>query len=305
MHMPGFTKLFNSILHSTIWSESNDTRILWITMLAMSDRNGCVNASVPGLARMAGITVEETQASLAKFQEPDQFSRTSDFEGRRIKVIDGGWHLLNHGKYREMLSTEERREYNRKKQAERRQKLSSTSADSSMTVNDNQQNQHIAEAEADTKEEKSAASPPKVRKEATGDHAALLKLWTEEYPKHHDGEPYLISGGKDGKAASELLKASGKTPAQLHRMFIAAWAHPKEFNCKAASTLSGFLSRYNEIREELNALHPKSNGGQQPPDYTKTEWPAWLKAQGIEFQEYQFAPEFMRGDFQRQRKSKA
>ena len=147
--MAGFTKLFNSILDSTIWQEPNETRLLWITMLAMSDARGEVQASIPGLARRAGITIDECEAGLVTLTEPDRYSRTTDHEGRRIAKIDGGWRLLNHGRYRELLSTEERREYNRKKQAEWRATRQTIVNDMSITVNHNKQCQHISEAEAE------------------------------------------------------------------------------------------------------------------------------------------------------------
>lgn len=151
--MAGYTKLFNSILHSTIWSEPDHVRIVWITMLAMSDQYGDVQAAVPGLARMAGKSVEEVEDAISRFQQPDPYSRTTDNEGRRVEVIEGGWHLLNHGKYRQLMSAEERKEYNRKKQAERRAKIkvSMTVNDSQLHVKDNQQSKHIAEADTDTK----------------------------------------------------------------------------------------------------------------------------------------------------------
>ncbi len=159
-----FTKLFSSILDSTIWSEPDYVRILWITMLAMSDKYGEVSASIPGLARRAGITVEQTEDGIKRFMSPDQYSRTPDFEGRRISVLEnhGGWLLLNHGKYRALMSAEERKEYNRLKQAERRARLSRLNTSNSqthcqhlsLTVNDNQQCQHIAEAEAEAEADK-------------------------------------------------------------------------------------------------------------------------------------------------------
>ena len=43
--MNGFTKLFQSILTSSVWSEDNETRIVWITMLALADQNGSVSAT--------------------------------------------------------------------------------------------------------------------------------------------------------------------------------------------------------------------------------------------------------------------
>jgi hypothetical protein len=53
---------------------------------------------------------------------PDPDSRTEDYEGRRIEVVDGGWRLINHAKYRAKMSEAERLEYKRRKQAEYRQR---------------------------------------------------------------------------------------------------------------------------------------------------------------------------------------
>ena len=102
----GFTKLYATILTSSVWSLDNATRILWITMLALSDANGFVAASLVGLAHLAHLTLPETKAALEKLEGKDEFSRTPDHEGRRIKPIDGGWLILNYAKYREpQLST--------------------------------------------------------------------------------------------------------------------------------------------------------------------------------------------------------
>lgn len=126
-------------------------------MLAMSDRNGDVFASMPGLAKRAGITLPECETAITAFLSPDQYSRTKDYEGRRIAEIDGGWTLLNHAKYRALLSAEERKEYNRRKQAERRDKLKNQAL--SKNVNDSQlqsakytHTEAEAEAEADKRQ---------------------------------------------------------------------------------------------------------------------------------------------------------
>lgn len=150
MSMPGYTKLFNSILASTIWRAPNTTRIVWITMLAMADKDGIVEGSVPGLADFARVEVEEARQALAELLAPDPDSRTGDHEGRRIEVVDGtGWRLLNHGKYRAKMSEDERREYNRQKQAEWR-----TRKKPSNSVNDSQsQSAKSAQAEAHSKAE--------------------------------------------------------------------------------------------------------------------------------------------------------
>jgi len=122
-----FTKLFSSIVSSTIWQESLETKIVWITMLALSDRDGIVDASVPGLAKQAGVTLEQTEQALSVLESPDPYSRTKDHEGRRVEPVDGGWRLLNHSKYREKLSREDRREKAANRQRVKRERESSRS----------------------------------------------------------------------------------------------------------------------------------------------------------------------------------
>ena len=118
--MAGYTKLFESILDSTIWGESAETRVVWITMLAMRNRNHVVESSLPGLAHRARVSLEDCEKAVRRFLGPDKFSRSREHEGRRIKAVDGGWMILNGEKYRQRMSLEERREYQRVKQAEYR-----------------------------------------------------------------------------------------------------------------------------------------------------------------------------------------
>ncbi|GAB1407688.1 hypothetical protein MASR1M8_16070 [Thermomonas brevis] len=108
-----YTKLFRSIAASTIVSEPVATRWLWVTMLSQADKAGKVYASVPGLARIANISIAECEEGLRCFMSPDPYSRTSDHEGRRVEAFDGGWRLLNHAKYDAMRNEAERREKKR------------------------------------------------------------------------------------------------------------------------------------------------------------------------------------------------
>lgn len=108
-----FTKLFSGITESTVWVEPYATRVLWVSMLSWADKRGRVFGSVPGIARRAGINVDEAEAALASFLSPDRHSRTKDNDGRRIEPIDGGWRLLNYAKYRELRDHEDRLDYQR------------------------------------------------------------------------------------------------------------------------------------------------------------------------------------------------
>lgn len=121
--MQTWTPLFSSIVTSSIWSESKETKIVWITLLALKDRFGKVDGAVPGLARVAGVTVKECEAALKVLESADSYSRTQEHEGKRIRKVDGGWLVLNHLKHRDAIGGESRREYKRRWQAEKRAKL--------------------------------------------------------------------------------------------------------------------------------------------------------------------------------------
>jgi hypothetical protein len=155
----GYTKLFSSIVTSTIWVESDRTRIVWITMLAMADRNGEIQASIPGLARLAGVPIPDCEEALAKFIAPDRYSRTPNDEGRRIEKIEGGWALLNHAKYREMASRDDSKAANTERQRRHREKEKRngivTPCNATVTPSNVKVTHplHIAEAEAEAEAE--------------------------------------------------------------------------------------------------------------------------------------------------------
>lgn len=108
-----YTKLDHGIVGSTVWQTPNGTRLVWITMLALCDQHGYVGASIPGLASIARVTFEECQEAIRCFLAPDPWSRTKDYEGRRIAEVDGGWVLLNHAKYKANQDKEAKRERSR------------------------------------------------------------------------------------------------------------------------------------------------------------------------------------------------
>ena len=102
-----YVKLFGTILDSSIWLEDHATVRLWITLLAMADAEGYVRAAQPMLARRARVSKEECEQALKKLSEPDPYSGTQEFDGKRIETTDGGWFLLNYTKYREIRTRQQ------------------------------------------------------------------------------------------------------------------------------------------------------------------------------------------------------
>lgn len=103
--MGGFIKLFGSILDSTIWDTPPAITKVWITMMAMADRDGVVSASVPGLARRARVSMAIAEKALETFMAPDPHSKSQELEGRRIQKVEGGWSLVNYEKHRDDRGT--------------------------------------------------------------------------------------------------------------------------------------------------------------------------------------------------------
>lgn len=192
MTTDSFTKLSAGILASTVWQEPNSTRIVWITMLALADRNGEIAASIPGLAHLARVSIQEAETALQTFMAPDPYSRTPDNEGRRVEACMGGWRLLNHAAYRARRDSEETRERKRQWDRENRPSGHARSADSptqSDAVRPNRPSP--TQAEADTEAEKEQKHEQK-RERVPRSSVRFEEFWTA-YPNK--------KGKKDAEAA--------------------------------------------------------------------------------------------------------
>lgn len=120
--MSSYAKLFSSIVHSTVWREPDHVRLVWVTMLALSDVDGVVEASIPGLADAARVSLERCEDALDRLASPDPYSRNPAHEGRRIRAIPGGWLLLNREAYRDKQSPEEVRAKARERKRRQRER---------------------------------------------------------------------------------------------------------------------------------------------------------------------------------------
>lgn len=217
-----FTKLFSSITESTIWVEDDRTRLVWITMLAMCDRKGRVWASIPGLANRARVPVEDAERAVEKFLLPDKYSRTPDFEGKRIEIIDGGWRLLNHEKYRSIRDEEAILESKRNYINTRRGKERVSKG-----VEDVDRSRANAEAEAEA-EAKAEKKPRKARRSSPSE---TDDEWIEGLKAKDCYKPINIS--------TELGKAqtwAGTNSRKCTRQFFVNWLNRALESARTIST---------------------------------------------------------------------
>jgi len=221
----GFTKLFNTIVTSTIWREDNETRILWITMLAISDRFGEVSGSVPGMAAIANISEEGCRRAITKLESPDPDSRTSDDEGRRIRKIEGGWHITNYEKYRALLTHEERKEYKRIKQRQYRAKAPNVDNCGQLLNNVERGGHcgHSTDADADANKEKISILTEKVLNSASESASPAPEQW-EQF------SAWCFSKG--GEPTKRGFKTWQQTQANKHKGYV---LHGKFLTARAAN----------------------------------------------------------------------
>jgi hypothetical protein len=265
--MTGYTKLFSQILDSTVWREDDHARILWITMLAMADRDGIVQSSIPGLADRARISIEHCEAGLKRFQQPDKYSKSKEDEGRRIRPIEGGWLLINHGKYRALMSREDQREKARIRK--QNQRLRDSQCDTSHPVTPGHECHDIAkaeaEADADLKKKSISSNPDGLDAIVSAVFVYYLER-AERNPKTYALTPARMRVGK--ARLKECLKKAGgdlDRATELMKMAVDALAasdwhmgrDPKTGGKRYCDWKQHLFKNYEKMEEWWNAWEAK------------------------------------------------
>jgi len=119
--MSGYTPLFGEIVTSSIWNEDAYTCKVWVTLMALADIDGNVFAAAAGLAPVARVSIEQCKKAIQILSSPDPESRSDEQEGRRIIPIEGGWHIVNHAKYRKKAKS--RAEYIRQWRLQKKKEI--------------------------------------------------------------------------------------------------------------------------------------------------------------------------------------
>lgn len=102
--MSGYTPLYETLLTGTLYGRWPHNGI-WACLLSRASREGVIDEVPASLAAAIGVPVELLLDCIKDFMSPDEGSRSSTDEGRRLAPIDPhrgwGWKIINHSKYRE------------------------------------------------------------------------------------------------------------------------------------------------------------------------------------------------------------
>lgn len=220
--MKSWTPLWSMIVTSTLWSESKDVKILFVTLLALKDADGLVVATTAGLSRLSNLTFEECVEAIKVLESPDLRSdQNQEFEGRRIERIDGGWKILNHKKYRDMIQSIRRKEYQADWQADYRERM---------------------KAEKEVPQATTLTAPPNGKEwNPTPEQIRLAALFRRK--------PETKWSDKEIKAWKAIGTVSEQDIQSLERMYAAKLPEGKDYRRRDLSTLlNNFMGEVDRAR---------------------------------------------------------
>jgi hypothetical protein len=239
-----YSKLFTKILDSSIWMESDNVRLVWITMLAMKDEDGMVAlSSIHNVAHRARVSLEAAEEAIKVLESPDKINPNQPHEGRRIERIGNMWMVLNAKEYDAIARREQMKEKNREYvRLHREKKAGKDNVRDCKVLKDNERKSKTLDIDIDTDSEidsdikeiepltPKGEVAPKVATELPFNSIDFQEAWKEwvQYRKEikHPLKPMMIkSQFKDFKEWGE-----DRTIAAIHHTISKGWQGLQEPN---------------------------------------------------------------------------
>lgn len=111
--MNTWTPLWSKIVDSSLWGEPDHVCKVFLTMLALKDSDHVCRLNNYSLSLRSRKSEAEVLDALKILSSPD--TRRTDgqeHDGRRVKLVEDGWLILNGEHYRSMVSREMTRQRN-------------------------------------------------------------------------------------------------------------------------------------------------------------------------------------------------
>jgi len=122
-----YGKIFESIYDGSLYGQW-EAIVTMQQLIVLADADGIIDMTPPAIAGKTSIPLDILEKGLKILSQPDPYSRSPGSNGARIQLLDDqrpwGWFLVNHQKYRDLRTAEDRRKYMRKYMRERRKEES-------------------------------------------------------------------------------------------------------------------------------------------------------------------------------------
>ena len=223
-----YGKIFESIYDGTLAADWQ-AMVTFQQFIVLADSEGIVDLTPSALSHRTGIPLKILEHGIAKLQESDPHSRSTEFGGKRIVLLDDhrqwGWQIVNYAYYRDLASIEDRRAKDKKRKRIEREKHSQAvdKSDVSGSVPDCPQasasvrNVHHEDEDEDEDEDENGKSIT-VAKQPTDSEFEAFK---NSYPKRAGSQPWtrarkaMHARLKAGNTITEILAGT-----QRYRAFV-------------------------------------------------------------------------------------
>lgn len=133
-----YAKIFDQIFDSSI---ADDCQVRWVfqDMLVLADKNGVVDMTHQAISRRTNVPLETVKRAIAALEAPDTLSRSTEFDGSRIKRLDEhrdwGWFIVNVQKYRDIATDDNYRAKSRERMRKHRDQEKERSKERELILN--------------------------------------------------------------------------------------------------------------------------------------------------------------------------
>ena len=179
----------SGITESTLWMRDDDTLRVWIALLSKCDAGGYARVAAPAMAHICRMVKTDGTPDVERFERvidglcaPDQYSRCSDNEGRRVAVVEGGYVVLSYEKYRDM-KTRAQTPAERKQAQRERERASDLVRDVTPTVTESHDLHESHDVTPDEKQKQIADTDEKGIRAKTDSRVSGFEEFWKVYPK--------------------------------------------------------------------------------------------------------------------------
>lgn len=224
-----YGKHFKSMYTGSMYGAGPAVFAVWGYAISNASINGEVELNGKLIAAVIGMSEKEVNEALSFLQKPDEESRNSSHEGRRlVKNGQFQYFIPTYEYYRKIIDEESRREYNKQKKREERARKKSNDVKSVKPCQQMSAASAHVEVEVDVEEEVKKKENTKVFSRPNGRDSfqwVLFDKFWKAYPK------------KIGVEASKAVWKKIKPTSPQVDQFIAAIENQK----KSESWVGGFI----------------------------------------------------------------
>lgn len=279
-----YGKIFEQIYNSTVCQDWK-TLVVFQQCIILSDELGILDMTPEAISRRTNIPLDIILHGLKELEKPDERSRSSKADGRRLERIDShrdwGWVVVNKVEYRKLASRLEKQQNDRLRISEKRKKDKEIK-DVAICRKQSRRVVNVAHTDTDTDTNTDTKTYTDLEKKElpngngrkTSEPYLLIQAYKTEFQTLY-GKEYLESNKDFGIAKRIILKVGFEQAKELLKKYFTikdVWLDDHAYS------LEEFIRNFNKIRVHGESKKKSGNMTQQEAIKRRDEIDAQLKA---------------------------